>query len=312
LIELLVVIAIIGVLIGLLLPAVQKVREAANRTVCTNNLKQLCLAIHSFHDAQGVLPPARGAKYLASWGTYILPYIEQGNVYQQWDITQVYFNQNAAARTTLIKTYFCPTRRAPMVSTTDLQSGVPGWVYNGVYCPGLCSDYGACGGDTVPAPPNGQKAGFNEVAANGAIILGNVQLNMTTGVVIGPPIVSLTSFMSITDGLSNTIFLGEKAITGTPGSGIGLPSNYGLQSTDDGSFYNGTNAAAMGRGAGVSYPLVGWSSTGTEEESYGAIHPGIVMMGMGDGRVVPLSVNIATATLSALATRNGGDIPGNY
>lgn len=121
LVELLVVIAIIGILIGMLLPAVQSVREAARRTACLNNLRQIGLAVLSFHDSRDAFPPARIAtsnqvlpifarSAPGSWAVYILPFIEQQNLFEEWDFNTRFSRQSEVAIKTPIDTFLCPTR----------------------------------------------------------------------------------------------------------------------------------------------------------------------------------------------------------
>src|SRR5262245_26657776 len=114
LIELLVVIAIISILIGLLLPAVQQAREAANRIKCANNMRQIGLALHFHHDQHDKLPPSRTAGEGPSWAWLILPGLEQDSLYHMWNHDTI--NLNDAGEDTLkvaVPQFICPSRRPP-------------------------------------------------------------------------------------------------------------------------------------------------------------------------------------------------------
>ena len=177
LIELLVVIAIIAILIGLLLPAVQKVREAAARMTCQNNIKQLVLACHNYESANSVLPPyAVGTTAeFASAHFLLLPYVEQDNLHRQ--ANGISFN----VRTQGVKTFVCPTD--PTVSGTQF------------------------GGDAVAM--NAARTSANGVAYGAATYCINAQVATAT-MTNGHPTRGSTTLISITDGASNTCLFAER------------------------------------------------------------------------------------------------------
>ena len=124
LVELLVVIAIIGILVSLLLPAVQAAREAARRMQCSNNLKQIGLALHNYESAHKKFPVGSWQSNFISPFVGILPYLEQGNNYQQWDFSKNYTDPfNAVVSAQRIDAYLCPTmtmpREVPLVAARE-------------------------------------------------------------------------------------------------------------------------------------------------------------------------------------------------
>jgi len=210
LVELLVVIAIIGVLVALLLPAVQAAREAARRSSCQNNLRQIGLAAQNFHDSRGTLPPIRlqGGDGWASFFVIIMPYMEQANIQNQWDLTLKYASQPVAARQTQVKTFYCPSRRAPMLSIAENFESAdtnppPNWNFTGTVQarfsaannpPGACGDYAANVGDFRGSGNNPSSPQWFAVTANGPIILATVVAGTP------PQFQSNTRLANITDG----------------------------------------------------------------------------------------------------------------
>ena len=203
LIELLVVLAIIGVLIALLLPAIQKVRETANRIQCANNLKQIGLAIHGYHETFRQLPCSRIHQAASggwpAWCVQIFPFVEQQNLFQKWDLARDYFSQVPEARRTPLKLYFCPTRRGPEALSVANREDTSG----AVSYPGALTDYACSSGDR-----RSYGGYLDDKKANGAIMVGDATIVHE----VVTRWHSRTSLSSLSDGTSNTILVGEKHV----------------------------------------------------------------------------------------------------
>jgi prepilin-type N-terminal cleavage/methylation domain-containing protein len=299
LIELLVVIAIIAILIALLVPAVQKVREAAARAQCTNNLKQLMLAVHGFHDANKSMPAYLGAGGCC-WGTWvvpIMPYIEQANaanLYQNWggtDSTGIRYG--AAPNTTNVTT----VRYAVMSCPSDENNSPISNITNHNYAVNI--------GNTG----NNQPATLNGVLNGGAPFKqATVQFNKTCSM----------KLTSISDGTSNTVGMAE-VLQGVGsdlrgfvwwGDAAGitgyLPPNTSLPDVIYTTGYC-NNLPQRGR------PCTG-VPTATNPSMFAARsqHTGGVNVGLCDGTVRFVNNNIALLTWQALCSAQGGDLVGDY
>lgn len=291
LIELLVVIAIIAVLIALLLPAVQKVREAAARTQCANNLKQLGIAEHAYHDQNKSLTPCwLGDNSVdpdgwASWAVLLLPHLEQGGQYRLWDIRKPASAQPAAAYEPQLPVHWCPTRKQRVLSQSDFAAAGIG-------------DYAACLGTE----------NTNNQRANGAIIpvaaQGMSVDSSKTPPEIFPNWIAQVKLANVTDGTSNTFMFGEKHIR--PNSMRGK--------NEDRSIFGGHNNSIR-RMAGIDpsniadeRPLRPWNdqSGALANQSFGGPHEGVCQFVFCDGAVRTIPITIDLIPLSNLAQRNDG------
>ncbi|MFO0966389.1 MAG: DUF1559 domain-containing protein [Gemmataceae bacterium] len=328
LIELLVVIAIIAILIALLVPAVQKVREAAARTQCLNNLKQIGVALHAYHDVNKRLPPGAandvapfgngGVGWGSSWKVYILPYIEQGNIYSKWQ-----FNNNSGyvngTNYALVNNVTIPVYRCPSSPVPDMR---PNW--NGVVK--MFTSYTGIAGSAVSP---GSAGTYQQGCCNGAGSWAS-----DTGVLFAGSKIRLTD---ITDGTSNTFMVGEQSdhirdINGAPvtsaySSGVG--NSEGIYGWTMGAAHN-TGGGQSGWGDGrhfnctaVRYQINQWvpaaapsaavlNSLGGGNDvganfTLNSGHTGGACVLFGDAGVRFVSNSTALATLGAACTRNGGE-----
>jgi prepilin-type N-terminal cleavage/methylation domain-containing protein/prepilin-type processing-associated H-X9-DG protein len=293
LVELLVVITIIGILIALLLPAVQAARESARRTQCANNLKQLGLAVQLFHEQKKAFPHTRRDSR-ETWALLILPFMEHMNDFRQWDETKLYYHQEPEGRILTIPTYFCPSRRTASKASRGSLSGdkrsgsdehVPGGL--GDYAASAGSMFGNSGElrsiiDYYPGQtwhkPDGKYLVKAAEASTGPFRFHGIPLG----------------FAEIRDGVSNTILIGEKHVA---------LNRFGHSPTD-GSIFNGDHAGGF-RKVGIGAPLV--RDLNREVQRFGSYHPGFCQFVFCDGSVRNIPVSIDATTLEHLAARNDGN-----
>lgn len=309
LIELLVVIAIIAILIALLLPAVQQAREAARRTQCKNNLKQIGLAVHNYHDTFNALPAgsivllnAAGTQYFGhgwTWHASLLPYLDQAPMYNAIQGPQndglgselggVNSPKQQLSGKTLLSVFWCPSQ--PNFSNGAQKNEYAPSNYNG--------NMGTRIGDG------------SDNCISGSVATAADMVSKPWGCMNGDGIFYISSsvqFRDVTDGLSNTIFVSEVLDSGGDAANLG-----GAGSDRKHCFSNGADDNPPQEmteyliAAETNDPINAYT-----EEAAGSYHVGGAQFSLGDGSVRFLSENINMPTYRALSTRANGEIIGEF
>jgi len=281
LIELLVVIAIIAILIALLLPAVQQAREAARRSTCKNNLKQIGLALHNYHDTHRIFPPgycragSGDRNNFIGWATFILPFMDQAPLYNQvqsnegfdtkWNTLTAFTGTNGIAKT-VIPAYNCPSDPMGGINTD------------------ISGSYG--------------KSNY--------LMVGSKYPTISQIIVFGRN--SNVRIRDLTDGTSNTMLGGERTTQGADIGGIWIGS------TGPSAGYIIHAAPQFLRESDPNTYLMSTQINGTTNRNYGfsSSHVGGAHFLLGDGRIRFLSENIDKTTYDRLATINDGNVLGEF